>query len=60
MSYTLIDLFSGAGGMTLGFTSDEFCGGFRSILAIDNDQAATDTHEANFGDGAVCADIEEW
>jgi site-specific DNA-cytosine methylase len=32
MRYCLIDLFSGAGGMTLGFTDERFGGGFQSIL----------------------------
>ncbi|CCD89885.1 putative Cytosine-specific methyltransferase [Bradyrhizobium sp. ORS 285] len=60
MAYRLIDLFAGAGGMTLGFTHRDFCGGFESVLSIDNDQAAVDTHASNFGGKAVCADIEEW
>ncbi|HAX74334.1 MAG TPA: hypothetical protein DCY88_00475 [Cyanobacteria bacterium UBA11372] len=38
--YRLIDLFSGAGGFTLGFTDERYGGGFQSILALDNDLAA--------------------
>lgn len=60
MSHRLIDLFSGAGGMTLGFTDRRFCGGFESVWALDNDKAAVATHRRNFGDHAVCGDIEEW
>ena len=60
MALRLIDLFSGAGGMTLGFTDPRFGGGFESVRAVDNDLAATKTFAANFGDHAVCADIESW
>lgn len=60
MTYRLIDLFSGAGGMTLGFTDQRFGGGFESLWAIDNDPAAIETYKANFGDHAVCGDIEKW
>jgi DNA (cytosine-5)-methyltransferase 1 len=61
MAYKLIDLFAGAGGMTLGFTDRSFCGGFESVLAIDNDKAAMDTHAANdFGGISKFIDIEDW
>ena len=60
MTYRVIDLFSGAGGMTLGFVDERFGGGFRSVWAIDNDRAAIDTYRTNFGDHAVCDDIENW
>lgn len=56
----VIDLFCGAGGMTLGFTDARFGGGFASVLALDNDKAAVQTHAANFSGAAVCADIEAW
>jgi DNA (cytosine-5)-methyltransferase 1 len=59
MTYKLIDLFAGAGGMTLGFTDDRFGGGFESVLGMDIDPAAVETFNANFGHGE-CADIEEW
>lgn len=58
--YKLIDLFSGCGGMTLGFTDPFFCGGFESIFAIDHDKAATESYRLNFGSHAVCGDIEAW
>lgn len=60
MNYRLIDLFAGAGGMTLGFTDDRFGGGFESVWAVDLDAAAVDTYRMNFGYHADCADIEEW
>lgn len=56
MSYRVIDLFCGAGGMTLGFAET----GFSSVWAIDNDLAAVETYKANFGAHADCADIERW
>jgi DNA (cytosine-5)-methyltransferase 1 len=48
--FTLIDLFAGCGGMTLGF---EQTGRFRSILAVESDPDAADTWSRNFGDGVV-------
>lgn len=60
MAYRLIDLFSGAGGMTLGFTDRRFGGGFQSVWAVDLDRAAVQTYRKNFGDHADCADIEDW
>lgn len=60
MAIKLIDLFAGAGGMTLGFVDDRFGGGFESVWAMDLDRAAVRTFNANFGDHGVCADIEEW
>lgn len=43
--YTLIDLFSGAGGMTEGFKK----AGFLPTFAVESDHAAADTYKANFG-----------
>jgi DNA (cytosine-5)-methyltransferase 1 len=60
MTLKLIDLFAGAGGMTLGFTDDRYGGGFESVWAVDIDDAATRTFNANFGEHAVCADLDEW
>lgn len=60
LGYRLIDLFSGAGGLTLGFTDRRFCGGFESVWSLDMDRAAVETHRANFGPHADCGDIEEW
>lgn len=43
--YKLLDLFSGAGGLSLGLT----WAGFGSIGAVEFDSAAADTYESNFG-----------
>lgn len=60
--YQLIDLFCGAGGMSLGFTDKRFCGSFESILAIDNNLDAVNTYNENFGNNRHCyqANIENW
>lgn len=60
MAFRLIDLFCGAGGMTLGFTSAAKRGGFKSILALDNDKAAAETYAAKFGKHVYTQDVEEW
>jgi DNA-methyltransferase (dcm) len=60
MKHKLIDLFSGCGGMTLGFVHPDYCGRFESVFALDNDQAAVNSYIANFGSHAVCDDIENW
>ena len=58
--FRLIDLFAGAGGMTLGFTDPRFCGGFRCVFSLDNDPAAMETHGANFGGDGFVGDIEDF
>jgi DNA (cytosine-5)-methyltransferase 1 len=60
MTYKLIDLFCGAGGMSLGFVDPRFSGGFKCVLALDNDSAALETHHANFGGKTACGNIETW
>lgn len=60
MTYRIIDLFSGAGGMTLGFVDSRFEGGFECILAVDNDSAAIATHEMFFGGVSISGNIENW
>lgn len=50
-----IDLFCGAGGLSLGFRQ----AGLRSVWAIDSDLASTRTYSINFGHKVVCADIRE-
>lgn len=45
----LLSLFSGAGGLDHGFKA----AGFRTVLAIDINQAALDTYEANHPDSTV-------
>ncbi|PUB88996.1 MAG: DNA (cytosine-5-)-methyltransferase [gamma proteobacterium symbiont of Ctena orbiculata] len=59
MTYKLIDLFAGAGGLTLGFVDKHFGGGFECVFGVDNDQAAVRTHNARFGNHGICANIEE-
>ena len=59
----VIDLFSGAGGMTLGFVDGRYNGKFSSVLAIDNDRAAVDTYNLNFSKSkkhCIYGDIEQW
>ena len=52
----LIDLFSGAGGMTLGFT--RFTGhSFEPVWANDFNEHAAKTYNANFGDHCTVGDI---
>jgi len=46
--------------MTLGFVHPDYCGKFESVFALDNGQAAINSYAANFGDHAVCGDIEDW
>lgn len=43
---TLIDLFSGCGGMTVGFVE----AGFTPVLAVEFDRAAASTYAVNFGE----------
>ncbi len=53
---TVIDLFAGCGGMTVGFSQE----GFDPILAVEWDKFAAATYAANFGEGHVRAvDIAE-
>lgn len=60
VSYRLIDLFCGAGGMTLGFVDKRYSGSFKSVWAIDLDEQAIETYRKNFGDHANCEDLESW
>lgn len=55
-SFSLIDLFAGAGGLTLGFT--KLSGHhFFPVWANDFNRPAVDTYRANFGGHAVWGDI---
>lgn len=52
----IIDLFSGAGGMTLGFTQ-AFGHSFKPVWANDFNEAATASYNTNFGAHCHCGDI---
>lgn len=52
---TFVDLFCGAGGLSLGFQRV----GFKCVCAIDNNESAIETYRHNFQDHVVCADINE-
>jgi DNA (cytosine-5)-methyltransferase 1 len=54
--YKLVDLFSGAGGFTLGFAET---GMFESVLANDFNAYAAKTYNANFGDHCIHGDIND-
>jgi DNA (cytosine-5)-methyltransferase 1 len=54
--FRLIDLFAGAGGMTLGFTP-AFGNNFVPVWANDNNRDAVRTYNANFGDHCTEGDI---
>ncbi len=54
--YRLIDLFAGAGGMTLGF-SGSFGQPFEPIWANDFNQYCVETYNANFGNHCIDGDI---
>ena len=53
--YKMIDLFSGAGGMTLGFTQ----AGFVPILAVEKEKDFAATYAENFGPHVIARDIAE-
>lgn len=53
MSLTMVDIFCGAGGGSLGFRQ----AGFRIVGALDNDPAACNTYEYNLGFAPLCSDI---
>lgn len=52
-----LDLFAGAGGLTLGFhLADK---GYLPVFAVEHDQAAAETFERNFGCEVYAGDIED-
>ncbi len=57
-TFTLIDLFCGAGGLTLGFTP-HFGHVFKTVWANDFNRWAAETYRANFGDLCSTDDILE-
>src|SRR5258708_6057746 len=57
-SFKLIDLFAGAGGLTVGFT--KFSGHtFQPVWANDFNQYAANTYNLNFGNHCVVGDIKK-
>ena len=52
---TVIDLFAGAGGMSLGFKQ----AGFRGIFAVEREKDFAETYSANFGKHVDSRPIEE-
>lgn len=54
--YSLMDIFAGCGGMTLGFHKS---GRFRVVAAVERDHDAVETYRRNFGDHMLGAAIEE-
>jgi DNA (cytosine-5)-methyltransferase 1 len=57
-SYKLIDLFAGAGGLSVGFS--HFSGhNFKPVWANDFNQYAADTYNLNFGNHCVVGDIKK-
>lgn len=54
-NYTVVDLFSGCGGLSLGF----WWAGFEIAAAVELDAAAAATHHTNFGGSVYQRDIRE-
>ncbi|MBY5473595.1 DNA cytosine methyltransferase [Rhizobium leguminosarum] len=52
---TAIDLFSGAGGLSLGLQS----AGFNVVAALDNDPISIETYNKNLGPHGIVADIQD-
>ena len=57
-TYRLVDLFAGAGGLTLGFTKS-LGQVFEPVWANDFNAYAARTYNANFGDHCTTDDIQE-
>lgn len=56
VSFKMIDLFCGAGGMTLGFT-EAFGHYFKSVWSNDFNKYCVETYNANFGNHCIGGDI---
>jgi DNA (cytosine-5)-methyltransferase 1 len=54
-NYKVVDLFCGAGGLSLGFKKENF----DIIYALDNDETAIKTYNNYFGNHGHCSDIEK-
>ena len=60
-NFTVLDLFSGCGGLTEGFTSvRDRPGRFIPIGAVELDRYAAATYAANFGSHVYQGDISDW
>jgi len=59
--YTVIDLFCGAGGLSLGFKSARYCdSSFVILAAVDNWKPAVNTYKANHPEAnVICSDIRK-
>ena len=56
-NYGVVDLFAGAGGMSLGFRQS----GYKILSAVELVEVAADTHHLNFPDSHIfCGDIAEY
>lgn len=55
MPYRAVSLFSGCGGLDLGFHRQ----GINLLAAVDNDPAAIKCFNYNFGEGGVCMNVED-
>ena len=55
MEFATVDLFAGAGGLSLGFA---LAGGFDPVFAVEHDRAAAATFETNFAAAVYADDIE--
>ena len=53
---TVVSLFSGAGGLDMGFYME----GFNIVWANDFDPDACETYKANIGDHIRCGDVKKW
>jgi len=54
---TTLDLFAGAGGLSLGFHLADL--GYTPVFAVEHDRAAAETFERNFGCEVYAGDIED-
>jgi DNA (cytosine-5)-methyltransferase 1 len=54
-AYTAVSLYSGAGGLDLGFSR----AGFKLLWAADFDQSAVETYSTNLGEHIVCGSLPE-
>lgn len=53
--YSFVDLFAGAGGLSLGFKLSGF---FEPVVAVESDPKAADTYEANLGLNVIRKEVE--